>query len=1398
MLINPRSTYRLQFHKGFTFGAFEKIIPYLDRLGVQTIYASPIFKSVPGSNHGYDVVDPLQVNIEIGNLKQLKKISRDLKKVGMSWLQDIVPNHMAFHPCNEWLMDVLEKGDQSAYASIFDINWQSKVYDGKLMVPFLGVPLEQALNNHEVTIAYENKKLGIKYFSSFYPINPASYITIFECDDKKYLAEFVSQLRAIVEIKGGKNYQKRWQEFITKLGEQQQIVTVIKDCVKSVNADRDLIQKILDQQFYQLCHWKETDNKINYRRFFTVNGLICLNVQDKDVFDRYHKFIGSLVQDGIFQGLRIDHIDGLYDPETYLSRLKESTHGRYIVVEKILQAGEALPQEWKTEGTTGYDFLGLVNNLFTNKNAQELFSGFYEELVNDYSIMPEELLEKKAFILHNYMRGELDNLYQLLLNVVDRRMLSSIYPDDLKQAIGEFLIHCPVYRNYGNKVPFDTLETSAIQNIFFNLVSNGNINSEAADVLRKVLLEVPPNASDEYKSKLLHFYRRCMQFTGPLMAKGFEDTLMYTHNNFIGHNDVGDSPASFGVSKDQFHEAMIERQKKWPLTLNTTSTHDTKRGEDVRARLNVLSDFAGEWFDHVNKWRMINEPLRKNNIPDSNEEYFIYQTLIGAYPMPGCDQGNFADRLKEYLQKALREAKTNSNWTDPNEDYEKVVTDFATDLLRKNSDFWKDFEPFDKKTADFGIINSLAQVLLKFTCPGIPDVYQGCELWDLNFVDPDNRRAVDYTSRLQLLEQLDKQQDRKQLISDLWKSRHNGQIKLWLTQNLLQQRKQQPDFFSRAEYIPLKITGEYADFAFAFCRKHQEKWLLIVVPLHLAELCRQQKTDDIFSIDWKDTNVILPKRLRREGQDAFSDDQIDVSKKLPIQKLFRQIPLALIKVESEESERNAGILLHITSLPSDFAVGDVGPQAYAFADMLSRCNQRIWQVLPLNPVDAAQGFSPYSSVSSAAGNILMISPQLLANENLLDKKELDHFRREAMDRVDFHDAICIKKGILNGVWMRVKSSAPELAAEFEEFALKEAGWLDDFAVYSVIKEMQDNKPWYEWPDELQKKTPDVLQQIRKEKRDELQKTKFFQFLFAKQWSQLKTNCNASGIKLFGDLSFYVSYDSVDVWSHPEFFNIDKSGKLIGAAGTPPDAFSAEGQFWGMPVYNWDALRDSGYKWWIDRIKRSKLLFDLIRLDHFRAFSAYWEIPANQSAKYGCWKPGPGASFFETLKKELGELPFVAEDLGEIDDDVIELRERFSLPGMKVLQFAFDDNMPESEHIPHHYASNFLAYTGTHDNNTTRGWFKQDADESKRNRVRQYTAKGITEDNISEELIRLAYGSVAKTVIIPLQDILNLDAQARMNMPAAPQNNWSWRLLPGQVTPEIENKLKEWVWVFDRM
>jgi malto-oligosyltrehalose synthase/4-alpha-glucanotransferase len=1328
-MLNLISTYRVQFHKDFSFKQLEKIIPYLQKLCVGTVYASPIFQCVPGSIHGYDGLNPNKINPEIGTLDQLKEISRQLKSADMFWLQDIVPNHMAFDCRNEWLMDVLEKGKESEYAEYFDIDWKEK-----LMIPFLECDVKDSIEKGVLTVVEENGRKYLKYYDSKYPLSKIS---------------------------------------------------------------SEKIEDVLESQHYRLCNWQETDSKINYRRFFTINGLICTNIQDDKVFEHYHSLVKELTHESIFDGLRIDHIDGLYDPTKYLQQLTEAVgEDIYVTVEKILQPGESLPKHWKAEGSTGYDFLSLVNNLFTQRISERIFTSFYQQLTNDYTPIQDHLLNKKALILNNHMKGELENLFHLFResNIVDKRKFASIRIDDLKDAIAELLIHCPVYRFYGNKMPLDNNEVSALQNIFHNIRTNNPELNGAITLLEEALLKNPGHGNEERNERAAHFYKRLMQFTGPLMAKGVEDTLMYTYNSFIAHNEVGDQPSSFGITADDFHKAMQERQQHWPYSLNATATHDTKRGEDARARLNVLTNIADEWREKVNEWRKLNAQFSKDI--DLNDEYFIYQALLGSYPLSKDHEQNFETRFHKYLEKVLREAKINSTWTSPNTEYENSVKSFASHLLNKQTPFWKSFEELLSKVIDFGIINSLSQVIFKFTCPGIPDIYQGCELWDLSFVDPDNRRPVDYSKRENLLNQITaSDKDQLQLFEELWAKRKEGGIKLWLTFILLHLRKAEPELFTQGEYIPLKVEGQYKDNIIVFARKYRQIIYTVVLPLHLAEICKEQDTD-LRKIDWKDTRFALPENTIAEWENAFLDEINLYKNQVAVTQLFSYMPFAILKGKVAEKNRSAGILLHITSLPSAFGIGDLGMEAKAFADFLHRANQRYWQLLPINPTSGEQCYSPYSAASAFAGYSLLISPEVLAKQSLLDTKDIENYKLENNGRTNYNEVEKKKIEILSKAYENFLSKETS-KKDFNDFCLKESHWLDDYAMFNLLKSEYQQKPWHEWDKDLKLRKAGALKKFEVEKYEVLQEIKWIQFIFSQQWKSLKEYCNERNILLIGDLPIYVSYDSADVWANKEIFSLNENGNVTGVAGVPPDAFSDDGQLWGMPVFNWQKLKETNYKWWMERIKRNKELFDLIRIDHFRAFAEYWEVSAEDTtAKNGHWKPGPGSDFFEAVKLAIGELPFVAEDLGDVDDKVFSLRDEFNLPGMKVLQFAFDGDMPASVHIPHNHSKNFIVYTGTHDNNTTKGWFKE-IDDDTRQRLNHFLGFEAREDNIHSILTRLAYSSVAKTVILPLQDILGLDETARMNIPASAENNWSWRLMPGQLSKEVEDMLKHLTWLYNR-
>jgi 4-alpha-glucanotransferase len=494
------------------------------------------------------------------------------------------------------------------------------------------------------------------------------------------------------------------------------------------------------------------------------------------------------------------------------------------------------------------------------------------------------------------------------------------------------------------------------------------------------------------------------------------------------------------------------------------------------------------------------------------------------------------------------------------------------------------------------------------------------------------------------------------------------------------------------------------------------------------------------------------------------------------------------------NERAAGILLHITSLPGPFGIGDLGPEAYKFAGQLAECGQRYWQVLPANPVHE-QDFSPYSAIGSMAGNILFISPELLVADGLLTEKEISTFKTSSSDKVDFEKTLSIKSALLElayGSFLQQPDHAYQQA--FRNYCNEAAYWLDDYVTYRVLCAHYDNKPWQEWSEGHCNRNC----QLTAEQQADLQKEKWWQFLFDQQWKALKKYCNRLGILLFGDLPIYVHPGAADVWAHPELFEVDPKGNMTGIAGVPPDYFNDKGQLWNMPIYKWPLLKERNYDWWLQRIGRNLEWFDIIRLDHFRGFSAYWRVAAGEStATNGEWIPGPANDLFDAFKASFPALPFVAEDLGMIDDDVRKLRDDYDIPGMRVLQFAFGDDMADSEHIPHRLEPNTVLLTGTHDNNTTRGWFKEEADKATRKNLRRYIGQKVTAADVPRVLARLAYASVANTVILPMQDVLGLPATARMNTPSEVGANWKWRMRHGAFSQKKIKRLKKWVDCYGR-
>ena len=794
----------------------------------------------------------------------------------------------------------------------------------------------------------------------------------------------------------------------------------------------------------------------------------------------------------------------------------------------------------------------------------------------------------------------------------------------------------------------------------------------------------------------------------------------------------------------------------------------------------------------------MNKGLRSANGPDANDEYLIYQTLIGTYPMPGDPEGDFPERLTAYLVKAVREAKRHSNWSQPNEAYESAVTQFALGLLDKHSSFWTDFYAFYLRIADLGIINSLGSLLLKFTCPGVPDTYQGTELWDLSLVDPDNRRPVDYDLRLRYLNQFEVYEKEEGLLQDLWEHRSDARIKLWLTTKLMKLRTADPELFSDGIYIPLEVAGRYKRHVLAFARRHQHKWLLVLVPLGIAAICREQRCNPD-QVDWRNTRINLSPEMPAEGTCLLTGKKKQLDRVLHLKDALGTIPLGLTLLEPAPNERGAGILLAVSSLPSGFGIGDLGPEARNFIAFLSKARQKYWQLLPLNPTEAGSAHSPYSSFSSMGGNPLLISPEDLVADHLLQRNDIDLYRLPATDTADYSEADRLRQLLFRKAFSNFRSGSFQgMQTAFDAFCEQEAEWLDDMALFQVIRQQHGNQPWYEWPEALKFRDADTLSGFGGQHQEELTYVKWLQFIFKKQWDNLRNYARVQGVRLFGDMPFYVSYDSVDVWAHRDIFCLDEEGRMTGIAGVPPDYFSEDGQLWGMPTFNWGVLKEQNYKWWIQRLRKNLELFDLLRIDHFRALQDYWLVPEGaQNARTGEWLPGPRKDFFEAVRKELGQLPFVAEDLGDNMDAVYQLRDEVGLPGMKVLQFAWGEHMPKSVDIPHNFQHNTIVYTGTHDNNTTIGWYREETNRQDHERMHHYLGLKVRRRNIHEVLARVAWASVAQTAILPMQDLLGLDATTRMNTPGTTKNNWKWRLQPGQADDRLAAMLRDWTDTFNR-
>lgn len=919
----PIATYRIQFNPEFGFAAARGIVDYLSALGVSDIYASPVFKARAGSSHGYDVVDQNQLNPELGGEAEFNPLIERLHERHLGWLQDIVPNHMAYDGQNPYLMDVLEHGPDSEYFNYFDIEWEAaEDLRGKVLAPLLGDFYDRCLERGEIQLSYDENGLSINYYDLRFPVQVESYARFLSYGVTQLTQQLGQQDRSLIKISGilylvkstftdlsGRARREQAQFVKALLWELYQESAEIRDFIdhnlvtfNGVPGEPDsfnLLDELLSEQFYRLAFWKVGAEELNYRRFFTVNELICLRVDDEQVFEQTHQLVGQRVKAGQINGVRVDHIDGLYDPTTYMQRLRHYLGDTYITVEKILELEETLPESWPIQGTSGYDCLNQINGVFCQQEHQDAFTHLYQQLTGNSQAYSDQVADKKRLIADTNLVGDIDNLARFLKRVCRQyRYGRDLTLYGLRTAIEEVLIAFPIYCTYVNEAGISRRDVDYVRQAIAGAKRHiPQLINELNLIEKFLLLEYEDFLPEAERAQWLHFVMRLQQFTGPIMAKGVEDTLFYDYNRFISLNEVGGSPGQFGISLRRFHQFHQQRQAQWPFAMSATSTHDTKRSEDVRARLNVLSEIPAEWEAQVNIWRGLNSGhkrvVRDQVVPDANDEYFLYQTLVGAFPLESAELDSFSDRIADYVVKAVREAKVHTAWLRPDTDYEDSFVAFARAILTPGEDnlFLEKFQAFQERIADYGVYNSLAQVLLKLAVPGVPDFYQGNELLDFSLVDPDNRRPVDYGLRHQLLESLQQAPDTAPLLAELLDYRRDGRIKLWVTHRGLAARQQYTDLFLQGDYQPLMARGEAGDSIIAFARQWQGQWLVAIAPRFLTG--RIQPGEYPIGKTWGDTTLELPGKAIH-WRDWISDRSFTQSGESPVSKLLGQFPVALL------------------------------------------------------------------------------------------------------------------------------------------------------------------------------------------------------------------------------------------------------------------------------------------------------------------------------------------------------------------------------------------------------------------------------------------------------------------------------------------------------------------------
>ena len=915
----PRATYRLQFHRDFTLDDAVPLVPYLADLGISHVYSSPLLKARPGSTHCYDIVDHSMINPELGGEDALRRLVAALRAHDMGMILDIVPNHMGIGGSdNRWWLDVLEWGRASPYAEYFDIDWEppDPAFKGRIMVPFLGTSYGEALANNDLVLrcTREDGDIFVAYHEHHFPISVRGVALILHHSPvlKDIAAEFAAAGRA-----GSRNIArsvalqaKRRLADIARTIEGETALTAALARFAGDNPDgQRRLNELLERQHYRLTWWRAAADEINYRRFFDINALAGLRTELPRVFDAIHQLILQLYTDGLIDGVRIDHIDGLAHPRLYCRKLRRSMetaaesrpsdlpHGLpYIVVEKILAAGERLPADWATDGTTGYDFMDQVSAVLHDPDAEAALTLLWISLTGRPGEFETEEHAARRQILRDNLASELFATASALHRIARRDLFTRDYTlTAIRRAVAELLTYFPVYRVYAGRAGRTDVDAQVME----RAIAAARRSFRAADlplldVVRRWLAEEAPRnlPGGPRRSERLRAMVRFQQLSAPVAAKSVEDTAFYRYGRLLSRNEVGSYPGQFALSPQAFHAACTERQRRLPHAMLATATHDHKRGEDSRARLAVISEIPDEWETAITRWARLNQPLRRDlpvgSAPSPSDEIMLYQTLVSAWPLGlsiddagGLDA--FEQRVAAWAEKSVREAKLRSEWAAPDEAYESAYRGLIAGCFARSRPVIGEIAAFAARMDLPGAINGLSQTLLRLVSPGMPDTYQGAELWDQSLVDPDNRRPVDYARRI---EQLSGNAEP----GDLMASWRDGAVKQAIIARALRLRREMPEFFENADYRKLEAQGPAAPHVLAFTRYHRGQLLIAAVTRLPASLLEDAITPVVSPEAWRGTSIMLP---AGEWRDALGG-KIAAAGEMPVAALFARLPVALL------------------------------------------------------------------------------------------------------------------------------------------------------------------------------------------------------------------------------------------------------------------------------------------------------------------------------------------------------------------------------------------------------------------------------------------------------------------------------------------------------------------------